>query len=349
MRGLVGELDHYLESLAETRWMARDNAWLAVQRARWSSRLLNDFVMPQAAALEQANLAPLEQRYAAYRDGATLAAATGLAPLAVLLAALVGTQAFLLRRTRRLVNLPLAAATLLVLLIIAGFAAAMAVEQADMRAAKQDAFDSIHALYGAKAAASGLNAARSMWLLDPATRAESAARFTEGARALLAIDATDIKATGAIVDGLTRAVEIERAGRPDDANKAAPKLGGLLGDELGNITFGVAERQAATEAVIALLNYLETDREIRRLELARRHIDAVSLATSGRQGGSMAAFATLDQALDRTIAVNEAEFARRTGDAVSLLGWLPVATGGALAMAVALAAAGLWQRWREYR
>jgi hypothetical protein len=349
LRGLVAGVERYLESLAENRWMGRDSAWLTVRRAHWSSRLLNDTVLPDAVALEQANLEPLEAQYAAYQSSSVALATLSMACFAIFLAALVATQVFLLRRTRRLVNIPLATATVLTAVAMAGFGAAMLAEQADTRAAKQDAFDSIHALYGAKVAAYELRAERAMWLLDPATRTQNEARFTASARALLAVDPSDVKATGDMIDALNRALAIERAGRPADALATTPKLGGLLGDELANITFGVAERQPATDSVVALLNYLEIDREIRRLELSHTHERAVILANSERSGGSVAAFDTLDGALDRTIAVNESEFRRRTGDAIALLGWLPWATCLTLAAALLLAGAGIWQRWREYR
>jgi len=349
LRGLITDLERYLESLAENRWMGRDSAWLMVRRAHWSSNLLNDTVLPHAAALEQANLGPLETEYAAYRSTSVALTTFAIACFAMFLAALVVTQVFLLRRTHRLINVPLAAATLLTAVAVAGFGASMLTEQADTRAAKQDAFDSIHALYGAKVAAYELRAERAMWLLDPDTRAENQARFMASARALLAVDSADVKATGEMLDTLNRALAIERAGHAADAIAAAPKLGGLLGDELSNVTFGVAERQAATDTVVALLNYLQTDREIRRLELSHNHEGAVILANSERPGGSVAAFDTLDGALDRTIAVNESEFRRRTGDAIALLGWLPWATSFALAAALLLAGAGIWQRWREYR
>jgi hypothetical protein len=348
IRALVGHLENYLTSLAEGRWMAGGNPVLAVRRARWSSRLLNDFALPDAAALERANLGPLESIYVAYRSSSLALAGVAMAALAIFLASLVATQLFLSRRTRRVVNLPLAAATVLTALAMVGFGAAMLSEQADTRAAKEDAFDSIHALYGAKVAAYELTAERSLWLLDPAGRAESGARFSTNVHRLLGIDADDVKASSAAIDALARALEIERSGRPDDAIKATPKLGGLLGAELDNITFGPAERQPATDAVVALLNYLQADANVRREEEARRHVAAVTMATSAR-GGAPAAFAALDDALDRTIAVNETEFRLRTDAAMSLLGWLPLGICGTLLVALGLAGAGVWQRWREYR
>ena len=349
IRALMAGLEQYLESLGEARWMARDNPWLAIQRARWSSRLLNEFLRPHAAELEQANLAPLERQYAYHQSSSLVLAALAGAVLLALLAALVVTQLYLARRTRRLLNLPLVGATLLALATLLGFTIGMLAEQADMRAAKQDAFDSLHALYGATSSAYQLTALRSMWLLDPATRAETAASFAATARKLLAIDTSDSKATHAITEALFRAEDLEGAGHPAEALAAAPKLGGLLGDELGNVTFGMAERRPATDAIAMLLNYLETDREVQSLELARRHTEAVALATSTRPGGRVAAFSALDHEIDRTIAVNQSEFDRRSEAGAELLRQMPWATSAALAVSLLLAGAGVWQRWREYR
>jgi hypothetical protein len=362
IRALTGDLERYLESLAETRWMARGNTWLAIQRMRWSSRLMNDFALPDAMALEAANLAPLERQYAAYRSVRLALAGAAMGLLLLLVAALIGAQIYLFRRSRRIVNIPLAAATVIALATMAGFAAALWAESADTRAAKEDAFDSIHALYDARALASRLNAERAMWLLDPATRSQTETQFAADARRLLDADPgraaasavpligrLDVKTTGALTDALQRAQGLEREGDAAGALAATPKLGGALGAELGNVTFGAAERDPATAAVGDLLRYLDVDREVRRLEGAQRHVEAVVLANATGRGGGMAAFDDLDRDIGFTIAVNQREFDRRTRQAIGLLGWLPWATSGALALCLLAAAAGVWQRWREYR
>jgi hypothetical protein len=133
------------------------------------------------------------------------------------------------------------------------------------------------------------------------------------------------------------------------ARAATPHLGGLLGKELDNITFGVEERSAADDSVAAVAAAYVVLNAISRDESQGRHAVAVSRWLDSRPGGGAGAFDGLRAALDRTIAVNQAAFDANAAAALRTAALVPWATAGLLALTGLLAAAGIWVRLREYR
>ena len=145
---------------------------------------------------------------------------------------------------KRLVNPPLAFATLLVLAItiwcgILDFGA-----QCDLRIAKEDAFNSMHALAKLEASAQGARAAESLWLLGGPAAPAARQRYSEVFFAL--------------------AHEILSNPKPSGAPNGAG-YSGLLGEELANITFP-GEGVAANNTLAWWLKFIEVDRDIRRAQ-----------------------------------------------------------------------------------
>lgn len=323
----------YQEAVVEARHVGRGDPWITSRRVQWASRVNRDDLVPQAEALAAANAGELERHYADYRATSLAYGGVALALFAALVAVLLGVQAWLARRTRRLLNPLLAAATLVAGATGVWFAAAALTERSDLRAAKSDAYDSLHVLFEAKAAASAMRADMSLWLLDPTLRADMQGRIDASARAL----------TGADLDRS----EAEQA-----------HVGGLLGAELDNITF-VGERDAATDSVRRLaaaegvVRTLQTpdgqtpNGQPRDEQLAR--VLAVDRWLSNRPDGGAAAFTALQAALDRTIAINQSEFDRLVTSALATAELMPLVSCGGLALAALLAACGLWLRLRDYR
>ncbi len=249
--------------------------------------LMHFTILPAAAALDRANLDHLTASYDKYRASKTalglLAAGVTLACLVVL----VGVQVMIARETRRLLNPGLVLATLLV--GVAGGVAALRLlhgEQA-VYVAKEQAFDSIAALSTARAIASDANAAENFWLLAHGDAA-SQAKYDNAFRVR----------TGRLL--------LHRAGAAAAMARQA-RIEGLLGDELANITF-VGERAAAEATLKAWLAYLDFDDRLRALERAGRTADAVALDIGNGPGQSNGAFARFVDAIDRTLAINQAAF-----------------------------------------
>lgn len=348
LRRLQFALLNYEEAVTESRYLGAGDASITSSRVQWASRVNRDFAAPQAAALADANAGVLEARWAAYQSRWLLGGGAGFAALSLLTAMLAGIQIWLLQRTRRVINPPLALATLVCAAAALWFGSQAIAGHGTLRAAKEDAYDSLHVLFQAKVAVNAIRADTSLWLLDPAARRESEARIAQSQQALLGPVTQDPRQAEALANTLFAAVQTEKNGEAARAAAQTPKVPGLLGTELANVTYGNAEREPATAASVlllhtgdflgALFNQAKQDRQA-----------ATARWTSERQGGGALLFAAIQTALDRTIAVNQTEFDRGTAAILASTRLLAPVTLAALALTVMLSLGGLWLRLREYR
>jgi hypothetical protein len=348
LRALQGVLPLYDEALADAR-ASGSNAWLTARRMAWASRVDQLMAIPQAEALVAANAGQLERRYGEYLAMSVTDGGFAGVGFAGLIGTLIWSQVWLARRVRRTINAPLMVATALVVLTALWFGSAVIGERAAIRAAKADAYDSLSVLFQAKAASNAVRANFARWLLDPETRPETEAAIAAGERALVASDAALGARRDSTLEALGRAARLEQSGNAAAARAETPHLGGLLGQELDNITFGPPERQAASDSVAALGIAEQAVVRIRNEERAGRHALAVDLWNGPRADGATVAFDRLRSALDRTIAVNQEAFDSNIDYALRVAGRMPWVTSIGLALAALLAVAGAWQRLREYR
>ena len=338
--------------MTESRYVGAGDAAITARRVEWASRVNREFAAPAAQALADANASVLERRWRSYQGGWWLWALGGFLALAAPVAALVAVQVWLLRRMRRLLNPPLAAATLIAAAAALWFGSEAIAAHSALRGAKLDAYDSLHVLFEAKAAANDIRAETSLWLLDPRVRPEAAARVEQAEQALLGAASRDPAQAGSLTRGLAAASASEQAGDAARALTQVPKTGGLLGAELANVTFGVPERSAASDAVSRLLaaeSLVGSVQAQAQVPGGQDTAAAVARWLDTRPGGGSFAFAALQAALDRTIAVNQSEFDRDTAAMLSEARLIAPVTVAALLLAVLLSGAGLWLRLREYR
>ncbi len=351
LQGLLRWLGEYHASLAEVRGAAdQARPFIATQRLQWSHRLLTEFVQPEADALAMANRTPLEAAYRRYNDLATGLGRGSVWSAALVAVVLIAVQVFLWRRTHRMFSPPLVLATLIALVLAGGLLAATLREREAVRSAKADCYDSLDPLYAAKGVVALMNSDLSYWLLDPITRQAQSAALDAHVRALLDVDRKDRLAMSReqlilqLRANLDTAQSLEQRGRTEAARAALPATSGLLGKELANITFGAAERGPATDAVRSLLDFVHAAERVRLLGAQDQMVQAVRV----RNTDGVATLAGLQGALDRTIAVNQAQFDARIGQAQRLAGSTPAVVCAGLALIGLLTAAGLWPRYREY-
>lgn len=340
IRALQRLLVQYEQAVVEARYIGRGDPAITTSRLEWASRVNRDMAIPEAQALAAANADQLDARYASYRATSLLLGTLTVLAFAALLATQIATQSWLTRRTRRRINPLLLAATLAAATGLAGLVTSVLAERADLRAAKSDAYDSLHVLYQAKGQVNALRAAASLWLLDPAAQPTAQAAMDDAATALVAAPGQLTTQRPRLLQALT----LEQQGNAADARGATPALGGLLGAELANITFGVPEREAATLSVVRLDQALAEIRAVQALD-GRQPVFAVTRWLTG----SAAIFAGLQQALDKAIAVNQGEFDRRAGAALMAATTLPWAVALLVLAIIPLNLGGLWLRLREYR
>ena len=293
-----------------------------------ASKFLHETLLPAADALSDANDKHLEEGWKSCQNSAAARVAVTIAASVVLAVILVLTQIYLARRMRRILNVPLVLATLLVLGFSLWMTARLVSANSALRAAKEDAFDSVHALWKARAVAYDANGDESLYLIETAWRP----RFEE----------TFHQKAALLVDSPTTTQLLE------DAENDKIEFKGFLGAELRNITFP-GEKRAALDTLQGFALYMNIDRKIRALEMAGRHDEAIAVCTGYNPGQSNWAFEQFDKALGLTLDINQQEFdkdiTRAFGDLAGLEGW---------AAAVAVAAAfltiiGILPRLAEYR
>jgi hypothetical protein len=336
LKRLLNGLGRYEAQVAEALALHARGLDGPLEHHRAADRLMHESLLPAADALDGANRDALDRTYEG-AQAANLRALLGvLATGAALLAALLASQVFLARRMRRLLNPGLALATALAASFLAYTVVALLDQQRALRVAKQDAFDSVHHLWRARAVAYDANGDESRWLLDRERAKEHETAFREKR------DRIAKPPPGLSFRQLEAAVAA--AGAKADLPKG---LEGYLADELNNVTFP-GEWQAAVACVGAFVAYLDVDEQIRALEKGGRHDEAVALCLGTRPGESNWAFEQFNKALGDTIEINQREFEKEVERGLAMLGWFPY-TAPLAALGVALLAfLGLLPRLREY-
>src|SRR4029453_7886576 len=138
----------------------------SVSAYRIALKTVQDKLLPNAEALNKANADELEAQYSRRASESALSCGLVLVLGMVLIVLLVITQAYLTRRFRRRLNLPLLVATVCTVIIVQHVYTALRSNAQHLKAAKEDSYDSIVALLDARANAYNGNAAQSRWLLD---------------------------------------------------------------------------------------------------------------------------------------------------------------------------------------
>ncbi len=316
MRGVA----EYAGLVGQARAAAEGNARSAsLGDAERADTLMHFTILPAAAALDRVNHDHLSEEYAAHRTHVTLLLlASGLLSIAAL-GALAWLQAYLARRTKRLVD-PLVAAAIAAVAVASvwGMGTGMRAES-HLSTAKADAFDSVYAMSTAEADANDANASESLWLLaasDPAAQSAQADKFAARTATL-------------VMDPIDNA-------RRDAAQ--GKRFRGSLGDEIANVTFP-GERDAALAALTYWSDYLRIDGRIRSLAVSGDLQGATDLDVGSQQGQSNWAFERFSRAVDSVIDINRREFDAAIRSSESLVG-LPIHIG--LLVAWAIGCAGVW-------
>jgi hypothetical protein len=327
---IATDLGRYLELFGEARYRyASKDAAGALAAYRQATDLMHTKILPAAEALDKANKDVMNDVYdhASSAEGGSEAIAVLCGGLLVFV--LAWAQLFVFRRTRRVFNVPLAIATVLALVFTTYLVTRFGAARADLKTAKEDAFESIHALWKARAIAYDANGDESRFLVD-------------GERERLYGDAFKAK-----VSTLTTAPEFKPSDESEVRRLVAGRqvtAHGLFADEFNNLTFE-GEREAAIAMAKAFATYYATDGQLRALQAKGDRAGAVRLCL----GRSNDEFANFDRATLEVIKVNMTVFQRvlSAGDrglknaevldplfaiAIAILGWL-----------------GLRARIREYR
>ncbi len=259
---------------------------------REAAQLVDNTLLPAADALDKANTKQLEEIY----RGQGIAAVGWLLLIFVsgtlLIAGLVTIQIFLNNRMRRILNPMLLAATAIALLFVGHTMQSLSSASYNLKVAKEDAFDSLHALRQSRALAYGANADESRYLLDKQNAAKHEQAFFAKVNQIVKLpqgkswdEARKTLVEGKPLDGLT----------------------GFFADEINNITFS-GEREAMIGAISTFGTYFDIDKQIRQLEQSGKHLEAVKLCTGIDKGESNWAFDEFKKAHTKVQDINQKEF-----------------------------------------
>jgi len=312
------ELGRYLEIAARAQWLylgADREGAIGLQRLATS--LMHSRILPAAGALDAANRDHMDAQYTRAQHDSTTYEVEAFLAGALLVVVLVAAQVYVRRRMRRRVAPLLLAATVLAVVFTSYLVGRFRTGREDLRIARDDAFNSIHLLWRARALAYDANGDESRWLLDRPRAADYETQYRQKVAQLVS------RPTGL---------------SPRDVQSGG--VTGLLVDEANNVTFP-GERDAAEATLATLAQLAGTDDRMRQLERQGQHADAVEVCIGSKSGEARAAFDRFDAAIERTTAINQAAFdgvisladrgLRRAewldpafALAIALLGWLGI-------------------------
>ena len=323
---MAEELGRYLELAARAQWLylGGDHGG-ALDLLRLATNLMHARILPAAGALDAANRDHMDAQYAYAQNESGVYEIEALSAGGLLVAVLVAAQVFVLRRMRRRVVPALLLATFLTVVFTSYLVGRFRTGRESLRAARDDAFNSIHLLWRARALAYDASGDQSRWLLDRDRAVDYEAQYRQKLSQLVSRPG----------GGATR--EDVRSGR----------VTGLLVDAANNVTF-VGEADGVNSAFAALAALSHVDDHMRDLERDGKHADAVAVCVGSKADESRDAFDRFEAALERTIAVNQRAFdgiAAAADRGLRRAEWLDPAF--VLAIAV-LGWLGIRSRLREY-
>lgn len=329
---LFDGLGRYLELVSEARY--RKDIGDAVGAASLygaATDLMHQRLMPAADSLDATNRAHLDLDYREEQSRNLVGAVVAGFIAGALALVLIAAQVYLARKVRRIFNLPLLAATVLTVGYAVYLITRITVARHDLRVAKEDAFESIHAMWKARALAYDANGDETRYLLGGPRASSFEQAYHDKVQRL----ATAPQVADKVLNGIL-------------ASKGLPAgYKGLFADELGNLTFP-GEGQAALRMVRAFGEYDRLDQRMRTLERAGKHDQAIDLCIGNGADQSNAAFERFDKALHEVIKINHEQFDATVKDGMRVL--LVAGVVGPIASLVIalLALFGLRPRIREY-
>jgi hypothetical protein len=304
----------------------------AVATYRDALNQLHNALLPAADALAKANSDALNRRNGELNVWTTLLTVLTTLTGGLLLVVLIATQVFLSQSMRRTLNPPLLVSTLLTIGMLVLILRAFSAVHEDVRAARDDAFASLSALWQARAVAYDANSDESRWLFDREHHTELEKAFFDKTAQLLKLPA------GQSYEAMAAATS---------APSLPSGVTGFFAQELGNITFP-GEREAAQEMVRTFGVYYVNDGRIRSLETAGNHAEAVRFCISMAPGDSNWSYAQFDNALDKTISINQQAFDNRIEQGFSRIQGYDIGIPLAILVLGATALIGIRPRLREY-
>jgi hypothetical protein len=277
----------------------------ALNAYRSALRTLQESLLPNLEALDKANGDILDETYNREKSVSALSRGFVLLVGLILCGVLVYTQIYLSIRFRRRLNPPLLIATVCLLVFIQHLTQSLANCSNEVKIAKEDAYDSIVSLLHARSNSFDAKAGESRWLLDKERSSIFQKAFSDQIGSVAKFDrGHDFTSTLTVLDKQLSSGD----------KFSLPGFSGALAEELNNIRFD-GEAQAASDTLHEFQAYVAADMKIRQLENDGNHPAALKLGLGYNLSGSNYLFNKFDDALGRTLKINEQQLdlAYKTG------------------------------------
>ena len=296
---------------------------------RMASVMLHDTMLPLTQSIDQLNVRQLDDEYASFKSGTTMRFALIGGGGVALLLVLCYMQMFLSRRMRRTFNMPLIAASALVVAVTGYSMVSMIAVGGNLASAREQSFASAYNWLTARGTAYDTKTDQSLYLIALGAGARYETSMKEKVARLAPADLTQ-----ETIDGAAR---------------GNVRFNGLFANELAAAPAGSAERQQVIEALNALRVYLEQDARIRTFDKGGRRQEAVNLALGNGTTEAQQAFDTFTGVLSANLSRAQATFDTSIASAESNLRFLDWAFVIISLLVAALTYFGLTPRINEYR
>lgn len=323
----------YLLKLQEARDAhKRGDTVSALNIYQSAASLMDRDIIPQAAELDRVNSQYLESTYDLQRftNGgiALLITIVGMVQIAIL----VIIQIFLYRRMRRMLNLPLLGATAIATIFLGYTISSFVGATSNLKIAKVDAFNSLHALRQMRSLSYRANADESRYLLDRSNAPAHEKSFNDKIAKIIKLPPH--RSIDSIIANTLKG----------DRNQ---EVTGLFAEELNNITFK-GERELAIDTFKAFNDYLAIDKQIRQLYNSGKTAEAIALCVGNEQGESNWAFDRYKDLHTNLMELNKKEFEQNIEIGNARLEYFEIVATTALITIAILTLLGLRPRLMEY-
>jgi hypothetical protein len=287
-------IDYFLKVQEARDFHKLGNAVNALNVYRTAANIVDRQLLPQAQRLDDLNSKDLENSYSSQGNinkGIMLSIAIlGFIQIGIL----VAIQLFLYRRMNRILNLHLFAASAIGTVFFGYTLISFTSAFGNLKIAKEDAFDSLHALRQMRSLSYMANGDESRYLLD-------AVNATKHEKSLLN-NITQIVKIPTNLSTQQIISNIQQDSRNDN-------VGGLFGLVLNDISFPT-EKELMVETFQKFDNYLTIDKQVRQLYRAGKVPDAIALRIGNERGQLNSAFDLYRNAQTHLIDLNKIEFDR---------------------------------------
>jgi hypothetical protein len=156
---------------------AKDPTYIDAYRA--AAQTMDETLLPAALELDRAKRTVFDRAYADQQKWSSASMLFLVLSILALIGVLISIQVFLTRRTRRIINPLLMISTGLAFLSFFIFAGDFVTADRQLKIAKQDAFESIHVLWKARAVGYSAKASESRYTMDVARDAQYEQSFQQ--------------------------------------------------------------------------------------------------------------------------------------------------------------------------